>query len=523
MAATGAGRGALSSPSPSSSSWLPMKWALQWMLSLGGYYQPVADILVGSTRLEKSVQNDADLSLRVVLILLEELVKEGVLDGKAVAQLECVETLGGQLAEWAQRLLPEVRLQAVLAHLRTESEGGKVDWPAYVDDVELLFPQRSSVPEERRMNKGLMVLVDTPKHHQSNKARQEQRRSLLAAHPLGPVLENVKQLVVKAKQTLEQPVLDQQRSLLQIAQRCLASKGRPDMESVRPASHGTASPRRPAGVVKPSATDHQHRPSRSVDHVDLKAPAVAPSSDATLLEDNHGRKSLRSASPKLANLPSSSKRKYQTPPSSYLDTEDEEEPEFERDEDVSFNEDVCRECDTGGTLICCDTCPAAYHLDCASLDTVPEGDWFCLECSQKLALPTSSMETDDEKDRLYVRGRSISSPKGKKSPGKQKTPKKQFKSPARKRRLFTIEEVECIQDGLKMFSSKFDKWALTLKYGQEKGLFEGRTSGDLRCKWRNMEAHIGMSKGIQLYIGEDEDEDDKSARPCMSVTIPAYL
>lgn len=41
----------------------------------------------------------------------------------------------------------------------------------------------------------------------------------------------------------------------------------------------------------------------------------------------------------------------------------------------------CFVCSKGGKLICCATCPAAFHAECINLDKTPEGDWHCLDCS----------------------------------------------------------------------------------------------------------------------------------------------
>jgi hypothetical protein len=42
--------------------------------------------------------------------------------------------------------------------------------------------------------------------------------------------------------------------------------------------------------------------------------------------------------------------------------------------------DYCLACKLGGDLLCCDGCTAAYHLQCASLDAVPTGQWHCAAC-----------------------------------------------------------------------------------------------------------------------------------------------
>ena len=52
------------------------------------------------------------------------------------------------------------------------------------------------------------------------------------------------------------------------------------------------------------------------------------------------------------------------------------------------NEDACKQCGLGGELICCDGCPAVYHLKCLGLSDVPEGSWHCPACV-RAAKPSS--------------------------------------------------------------------------------------------------------------------------------------
>ena len=50
-------------------------------------------------------------------------------------------------------------------------------------------------------------------------------------------------------------------------------------------------------------------------------------------------------------------------------------------------EDYCRVCGDGGTLICCDSCDAAYHLHCLDppLTEIPEGKWNCPKCKKQMS------------------------------------------------------------------------------------------------------------------------------------------
>ncbi|KAJ8754120.1 hypothetical protein K2173_002018 [Erythroxylum novogranatense] len=44
------------------------------------------------------------------------------------------------------------------------------------------------------------------------------------------------------------------------------------------------------------------------------------------------------------------------------------------------NDDLCIICADGGNLVLCDGCPRAFHKGCASLPSIPHGDWYCQFC-----------------------------------------------------------------------------------------------------------------------------------------------
>lgn len=49
------------------------------------------------------------------------------------------------------------------------------------------------------------------------------------------------------------------------------------------------------------------------------------------------------------------------------------------------NHDTCDSCKEGGDLLCCDHCPAAFHLQCCnpplSEEMLPPGEWMCHRCT----------------------------------------------------------------------------------------------------------------------------------------------
>ncbi|CAL9749761.1 unnamed protein product [Musa acuminata subsp. burmannicoides] len=59
--------------------------------------------------------------------------------------------------------------------------------------------------------------------------------------------------------------------------------------------------------------------------------------------------------------------------------------------DTDGNSDECQLCGMDGTLICCDGCPSAYHSRCIGLNKafLPDGPWFCPECTINKLGPTS--------------------------------------------------------------------------------------------------------------------------------------
>ncbi|XP_049867331.1 nucleosome-remodeling factor subunit NURF301 [Pectinophora gossypiella] len=68
-------------------------------------------------------------------------------------------------------------------------------------------------------------------------------------------------------------------------------------------------------------------------------------------------------------------------------------------------DDHCRVCHRLGDLLCCETCPAVYHLECVDppLVDVPSEDWQCALCKQHKTVGVTDCLPDAEKQGLLCR------------------------------------------------------------------------------------------------------------------------
>ncbi|XP_063040115.1 histone-lysine N-methyltransferase NSD2 [Engraulis encrasicolus] len=55
------------------------------------------------------------------------------------------------------------------------------------------------------------------------------------------------------------------------------------------------------------------------------------------------------------------------------------QPEKRRSQHRHVNVSWCFICAKGGSLLCCESCPAAFHPDCLNI-AMPDGSWFCNDC-----------------------------------------------------------------------------------------------------------------------------------------------
>lgn len=53
-------------------------------------------------------------------------------------------------------------------------------------------------------------------------------------------------------------------------------------------------------------------------------------------------------------------------------------------DDNDKNDDSCGLCGEGGELICCDNCPCTFHLACLSTKEIPDGNWYCPNCTCRI-------------------------------------------------------------------------------------------------------------------------------------------
>ncbi|CAK1552071.1 unnamed protein product [Leptosia nina] len=68
-------------------------------------------------------------------------------------------------------------------------------------------------------------------------------------------------------------------------------------------------------------------------------------------------------------------------------------------------DDHCRVCHRLGDLLCCETCPAVYHLECVDppLEDVPSEDWQCALCKQHKTMGVTDCVSDAEKQGILCR------------------------------------------------------------------------------------------------------------------------
>ncbi|OQV20057.1 Nucleosome-remodeling factor subunit BPTF [Hypsibius exemplaris] len=69
------------------------------------------------------------------------------------------------------------------------------------------------------------------------------------------------------------------------------------------------------------------------------------------------------------------------------------------------HEEACRSCQRLGELICCEHCPATYHLECVTppLKDVPEGEWVCPVCRSNQVVGVTDCNSEIQKQNLNLR------------------------------------------------------------------------------------------------------------------------
>ncbi|RFU79065.1 ribosomal l37ae [Trichoderma arundinaceum] len=54
---------------------------------------------------------------------------------------------------------------------------------------------------------------------------------------------------------------------------------------------------------------------------------------------------------------------------------------------------ICNSAEREDILLLCDSCDAAYHTHCVGIDYIPEGDWYCMECTHLFQLTDEQPES----------------------------------------------------------------------------------------------------------------------------------
>ncbi|KAF0699139.1 Aste57867_10295 [Aphanomyces stellatus] len=88
-----------------------------------------------------------------------------------------------------------------------------------------------------------------------------------------------------------------------------------------------------------------------------------------------------------------------------------------------LNEDACHRCGTAGQLICCDGCPAAFHLSCAGLHSLPprNATWYCASCKRAKSVPYVSQRARVQVNPIFqVESAATPEKKRKRKPGRPK-------------------------------------------------------------------------------------------------------
>eukprot|EP00828_Plagiopyla_frontata_P038262 TRINITY_DN5018_c0_g1_i6.p2 TRINITY_DN5018_c0_g1~~TRINITY_DN5018_c0_g1_i6.p2 ORF type:complete len:203 (+),score=32.89 TRINITY_DN5018_c0_g1_i6:98-706(+) len=71
----------------------------------------------------------------------------------------------------------------------------------------------------------------------------------------------------------------------------------------------------------------------------------------------------------------------------YKDKEYKDKEYKDKDESIEEEQewdDECKICGETGDVVCCDVCPAVFHLKCLGLKEVPEGNWICMNCLESM-------------------------------------------------------------------------------------------------------------------------------------------
>ncbi|KAI9987000.1 hypothetical protein PInf_026106 [Phytophthora infestans] len=78
-----------------------------------------------------------------------------------------------------------------------------------------------------------------------------------------------------------------------------------------------------------------------------------------------------------------------------------DESDSDTDAFLGYHNRHCELCATGGSLLCCDGCPRAYHISCAQPPITKlrkDEDWFCSHCQEEFGGSKPKLTSSDQSE-----------------------------------------------------------------------------------------------------------------------------
>ena len=141
-------------------------------------------------------------------------------------------------------------------------------------------------------------------------------------------------------------------------------------------------------------------------------------------------------------------------------------------------DDACLTCGGTGELVLCDSCDAQHHLACVGLESIPEGDWHCLEC--------------------------MGAPKGKRRAALAKAAK------TKSRKL--LDDAELAESTKRAAEAERVRRELVDTAVGSGGRSGGREGGGAEARVGDAAGTVGQQVGARSAVVDEEDEEDGRTR-----------